>query len=67
LFVSRERISNLPPGFIDEQNDENVDRVKELGFETKAYIFLNLLMSGNSVWVSPEHFERQSNYALDVR
>lgn len=49
------------------KTDENVDWVKELVFETEEYIFLNLLMSGNSVWVSPEHFERQSNYELDVR
>jgi hypothetical protein len=48
------------------KSDENIDRVKELGFETEEYIFLNLLMSGNSLWVGLEHFERQSNYALNV-
>jgi hypothetical protein len=45
--------------------DKNVDRMKELGFETEEYIFVNLLMSGNSVLVSSEHFERPANYALD--
>jgi len=40
------------------KTDENVNRVNELGFETEEYIFLNLLMSGNSVWVSPKHFDR---------
>ena len=67
MCVSHERISKLPPVLIDEQTDENVDRVKEFGFETEEYVFLNLLMSANSLWVSPEHFERKSNSAQDVR
>jgi len=50
---------------LTSKTDENMCCLKENYSKTKESLPVNLLPSGNFIWVTSEHLERESEHVLD--